>query len=211
MRDVYWCSEEAESSTPSSDDTNASSDTSESVDSYNHNIYFYSEVSRSKILALNKKIVQVGVKLNNFAASLETEPVNIKLHINSYGGSVFAGFAAVDYIKNSAIPVDTVINGCAASAATIMSVVGQSRYMHENSFMLIHQLSSGLWGKFEELKDDMKNNELLMKRIKLIYEEHTKIPKKQLAGMLKHDLWWDAQTCLKYGLIDEIITPAKKS
>ena len=113
--------------------------------------------------------------------------------------------AAVDHIRNSIVPVDTVINGCAASAATIMSVVGKSRYMQENSFMLIHQISSGMWGKFEELKDDMKNSELLMKKIVAIYEEHTNIPKKELAKILKHDLWWDAETCLKYGLIDEII------
>ena len=56
------------------------------------------------------------------------------------------------------------------------------------------------------MKDDMKNNELLMATIKDIYKEHTKIPKTQLSKILKHDLWWDAKTCLKYGLIDDIIT-----
>ena len=77
--------------------------------------------------------------------------------------------------------------------------------MHRHSFMLIHQLSSVMWGKYEDLKDDMKNNDLLMKTIKDIYVEHTKIPKRQLNKILKHDLWWDAETCLKYGLVDEII------
>ena len=55
------------------------------------------------------------------------------------------------------------------------------------------------------LKDDMKNNDLLMKTIKQIYTEHTKIPKKKLNEVLKRDLWWDAKTCLEYGLIDDII------
>ena len=132
-------------------------------------------------------------------------PPEIYLHINSYGGSVFAGFAAMDYIAKSKVPVNTIIDGCAASAATMMSVVGAKRLMHENAFMLIHQLSSGMWGKYSELQDDMKNSDLLMKTIKDIYIEHTKIPKAQLAKMLKHDLWWDAKTCLKYGLVDEII------
>ena len=77
--------------------------------------------------------------------------------------------------------------------------------MHKHSYMLIHQLSSGLWGKYEDLKDDMENCDSFMKTIKDIYEEHTNIPKKELAKVLKHDLWWDAETCLKYGLIDEII------
>ena len=44
-----------------------------------------------------------------------------------------------------------------------------------------------------------------MKKIKGIYEQYTKIPRKQLSEILQHDLWWDAKTCLDYGLIDEII------
>ena len=170
----------------------------------NNRIYFYSEVSRSKNLALNKSICNLGDKLYNQSQSLSVNPPNLFLHINSFGGSVFAGFSTVDYILNSKVPVTTVIDGCAASAATMMSVVGDHRVMHRHSFMLIHQLSSGMWGKYEDLKDDIKNCDLLMETIKNIYEERTKIPKKQLKEILKHDLWWDAKTCLKYGLIDEI-------
>jgi ATP-dependent Clp protease protease subunit len=103
--------------------------------------------------------------------------------------------------------VISIIDGCAASAATIMSVTAQERLMHENSFMLIHQLSSMMWGKYAELKDDMVNNDMLMEKIKGIYEEHTKIPKKELSKLLSHDLWWDAKKCLQYGLIDDIVSP----
>ena len=71
--------------------------------------------------------------------------------------------------------------------------------------MLIHQISSAMWGKFEEMKDDMKNSELLMDTIIKIYEEHTRIPRSELENILKRDIWWDAKTCLDYGLVDEII------
>ena len=71
--------------------------------------------------------------------------------------------------------------------------------------MLIHQLSSGMWGKYEEQKDQMQNNDLLMDIIKDVYNKHTKIPKRKLREMLKRDLWFDAETCLEYGLVDEII------
>jgi len=87
----------------------------------------------------------------------------------------------------------------------MMSVVGHHRSMHKNSCMLIHQLSGGMWGKFHEMKDDIQNSEMLMEKIKNIYREHTKIPEKVLEDILKHDLWWEAEKCLKYGLIDEII------
>jgi ATP-dependent protease ClpP protease subunit len=171
-------------------------------------IYFYSGVTRQDNLTLNKLIHTTGNKMANIQHlyKLECSP-KLNIHINSYGGSVFAGFSSIDYIRNCPVPVVSIIDGCAASAATIMSVVAEERLMHEHAFMLIHQLSSGMWGKFEEMKDDMKNNELLMKKIIGIYEEHTKIPKVKIKDILKRDLWWDAKTCLKYGLVDDIIIP----
>tara|TARA_R110000824_G_scaffold159184_3_gene333407 strand:+ start:2394 stop:3029 length:636 start_codon:yes stop_codon:yes gene_type:complete len=184
----------------------AGSDTKDGIEVYNNDIYFYAEVNRANNLALNKKIVETANKYSNISNTLNLQPsIPINLHINSYGGSVFAGFSSVDYILQSKIPVTTIIDGCAASAATIMSVVGSHRKINKNAFMLVHQLSSGMWGKYEELKDDMKNSEILMKRLREIYEERTKIPSKKLNELLKHDLWWDAETCLKYGLVDEII------
>ena len=185
----------------------ASSAEKDQVIAANNRVYFYSEVTRPKILALNKTLKRLEIDMANRANTLQTTYVgDIYLHINSYGGSVFAGFSAVDYIKRSQVPVTTIIDGCATSAATMMSVVGEHRLMQEHAYMLIHQLSAGSWGKYEELKDNMDNNDLLMKAIKDIYTKNTKIPAKELGKMLKHDLWWDAKTCLKYGLIDEIIT-----
>jgi len=70
--------------------------------------------------------------------------------------------------------------------------------------MLIHQLSSGSWGKMAELEDDFANNKKLMSKIKDIYKEHTEVPKKELSEILKHDLWWESDVCLKYGLVDEL-------
>jgi ATP-dependent Clp protease protease subunit len=177
------------------------------VSSEYNKIYFYSGVTRQDNLQLNKLLLNTGQKMESIRLCYQLpEPPKVYLHINSYGGSVFAGFSSVDYIKNCPAPVVSIIDGCAASAATIMSVVAKERYIHEHSFMLIHQISSGMWGKFEDMKDDMKNNELLMKKIIGIYQEHTKLPKSKITQILKRDLWWDAKTCLKYGLVDDIIT-----
>lgn len=41
--------------------------------------------------------------------------------------------------------------------------------------------------------------------IKDIYSEYTEVPEKELDGILKHDIWFDAKTCLKYKLVDEIL------
>jgi ATP-dependent protease ClpP protease subunit len=55
------------------------------------------------------------------------------------------------------------------------------------------------------MKDDMINSEMLMKKIKNIYRQHTKIPEEKLEEILNHDLWWDAEQCLEYGMVDEVI------
>jgi len=51
----------------------------------------------------------------------------------------------------------------------------------------------------------MKNLKGFMKVIKGIYEQHTKLPSKKLDEILKHDIWFTAQECLDYGLVDKII------
>ena len=198
-KDLLW-----ENKAESAEDAAATS-ANNKVDIGRNRIYFYSEVNRSKNLALNKSLVTISNTLHNRGNSLSTDPGRIYLHINSFGGSVFAGLSSVDYILNCKVPVTTVIDGCAGSAATLMIIVGHHRTMHRQSFMLIHQISSAMWGKFEDMKDDMKNSELLMETIIKIYEEHTRIPRSELKEILKRDIWWDAKTCLDYGLVDEII------
>ena len=138
------------------------------------------------------------------ANKLNIDPIPIYLHINSYGGSVFAGFAAIDMIISCKVPVYTIIEGCAASAATMMSIVGAKRFIRPNSYMLVHQLSSGCWGKMNEIEDEYENLKELMKNIKSIYEKYAKIPKKDLTDVLKHDLWWNPEKCMSYGLVDEL-------
>ncbi len=212
MKDYFWGSKEAqETSEPTSvheyaSEVRAHSSTDNNVVEVSHNrIYFYSGVTRPKILQLNKGIFNLNVSMISKTSALEYDPPPIKLHINSYGGSVFAGLAAVDYIKNSKIPVHSIIDGCAASAATLMSCVAERRFMHKNACMLVHQLSGVMWGKFQEMEDDFVNSKMLMDKIKKIYTENTKIPKKEMDKILKHDLWWEAEKCLEYGLVDELI------
>jgi ATP-dependent Clp endopeptidase proteolytic subunit ClpP len=176
----------------------------EKIEKYDNHVYFYSEVSRESIFDLNMLLKEVEEENIITANKLSIEPIPIYLHINSYGGSVFAGFAAIDMIISCKVPVYTIIEGCAASAATMMSIVGTKRYIRPNSYMLVHQLSSGCWGKMNEIEDEYENLKELMKNIKRIYEKHAKIPKKDLTDVLKHDLWWNPEKCMAYGLVDEL-------
>ena len=159
-----------------------------------NNIYFYGDITEANALELNAALYELDKKLSITNVFLDINPV-IKLHINSYGGSLFAGLATVDVIRNLK---------CDASAATIISVACNKRFMGKYSKMLIHQLSAGAYGKYNELEDDMENNKHLMSTIKEIYKVYTNVPMKKLNEILKHDLWFDSKTCLELGLVDEI-------
>ena len=111
----------------------------------------------------------------------------------------------MDTILRCKVPFHTYVDGFAASAATFLSVVGEKRFISRNSYMLIHQLSGNFWGKYSEFEDEKQNLDLMMKTIKDVYKKYTKLPMKKLDEILKHDLMWDANTCLKYGLVDEIV------
>ena len=180
-------------------------DDESSVETSGSRIFFYSDVSKESVLNLNKQLRDLSVKLLNTANIYEIPVPPIRLHINSPGGSLLDAFAAVDYIKHCKVPVHSIIDGSAASAGTIMSVVASKRYMYRHSYMLIHQLSSALYGKFEEQVDDFTNSNTFMRAINEIYKQHTKIPSKTLKEILKRDTYFDSDTCLKYGLVDEIL------
>ena len=172
---------------------------------HENKIYYYAGISRESAVELNKKIGELESKSLTMSKTLDIDTPSIKVLINSGGGSITAGISSMDTILRCKVPVETYVDGFCASAATFLSVVGDGRYMSRNSYMLIHQLSSNFWGKYSEFEDEKQNLDLMMKTIKNVYKKYTKLPMKKLDEILKHDLMWDAETCLGYGLIDEIV------
>ncbi len=169
-----------------------------------NNIYLYSAITKPKMLELILMLKTVEKENTKLAFEKNIEPPKIYLHINSYGGSIFAAFSLIDAIEKCTIPVVSIIEGCAASAATMISIACDERKITKHSFMLIHELRSGVWGKYSEIEEEYNNLKKLMKMIKDLYKKHTTIKMKELDKCLKKDIWWDAKDCLKFGLVDEI-------
>lgn len=189
------------------DDADGTNDSTEkNIKRTNNHIYFYSEVTRETIFDLIMRIKDAEEENLITSIKLHIESIPIFLHINSKGGSVFDAFNAIDVIQSCRMPIHTIIEGATASAGTLISVVGEKRYMTKNAFMLIHQLSSVCWGKMSEIEDEFENLQELTEKIKDIYSENTKIPKKELNKLLQHDLWLNSSKSLKYGLVDELWT-----
>ena len=171
-----------------------------------NNIYFNDDITMETINKLNKQMRALQTKLLSMSTNLNIEPPPIKLHITSNGGSVFAAFRAINCMKSLSLEVHTIVDGYAASAATMISVCGDKRYINKYSNMLIHELRSATsWNKMSELEDEIQNMKKIMDQIKDIYVEHTNLTRGELNKLLKRDIDWSPVECLKAGLIDEII------
>jgi ATP-dependent protease ClpP protease subunit len=137
---------------------------------------------------------------------LNIDEIPIYLHINSNGGFIFAANSVVDLIMNSNVPIYSIVEGACASAATLISIVCQKRYIRPNSYMLVHQLSGCASGKMSEIDDEHANLTKLTNRTKDIYLEYTKMSKKTLTAMMKQDIWLDSDESIRHGLADELWT-----
>jgi ATP-dependent protease ClpP protease subunit len=172
---------------------------------FNH-IYFDEDINKHSCRKLIGKIEELNIKLGKLECDYDIDhQLKIYLHINSLGGSVFSAFSVIDTMRRSKYPIVTIIEGASASAATLISVCGHERWITRHGYMLIHQLSSGCWGKMTEIVDEYDNLVAITEHIYKIYEDKTHIKKRQLRKLLKHDRWWGADTCLEKGLVDKII------
>lgn len=169
-------------------------------------IFFYDDIMNSSILDLNKILLEMDMKLQNtknlFGDSFD--PV-IHLRMKTNGGEIYSAISTIDIIPNLKSKVYTYVDGCVASAGTLITLMGAKRYMGKHSNLLIHQLSGEMYGKFSEMEDNMENCVNMMKFIKGFYKQYTKIPMKRLDELLKRDLWLSSKECLEYGIVDEII------
>jgi ATP-dependent protease ClpP protease subunit len=174
----------------------------------NH-LYFYENIDSGSALRLMRELRSLDTHFIKERIERGVEwgtPYHpIWLHIQSDGGEVFASLAIADLIKSMRVPVYSVIEGSACSGATILSAACKRRYIHKNSFMMIHQVSGGNWGTYAEHKDEMKILSMIMKSLTSFYKKNSLLSKKQVEEMLKHDSWMDAKKAYKKGFVDFII------
>jgi ATP-dependent Clp endopeptidase proteolytic subunit ClpP len=201
MTDIYWASKK------NKNERSEDSGETATIEVVGNHIYFYNGVEIDTALKLNKTIQDTSLKLLNISRQHGIQRPILNLHINSGGGVVSAGVSVMDTIRliKRDVDIHTYVEGRCASASTFISCVGTKRFITRNSLMLIHQLSSGVWGKYNELIDHKENMDLIMTMIKRIYKENTKVPESDLDNILNRDIYWDANKCLEMGLVDEVV------
>ena len=135
----------------------------------------------------------------------ESSESPIHLHIQSLGGDLMPMFNVLDNIDALKAPVWTYVDGYVASAASLLSVYGERRYMTKRSFILIHELRSTAEGTYSELTKDVTHSKELMQLMYDVYNTKTKMSYRQIQELMLKDIWLNSKMCLQLGLVDFII------
>ena len=167
-------------------------------------IHFYGEITVENTLEFVESFRKLEIRLLKQKALLIGYEPEIRVHIMSEGGDMFSGLALKNLLEKTRVKVITIAQGACCSAATFMFLGGSERRMGENAYLLIHQLSTEFWGKYQELKDEMKSCDKFMNALKKMYTAKTEIPEKKFKRLMKKDLYLSASKCLKYKIAHAI-------
>ena len=166
-------------------------------------VFFYSEVCEESVAELIHAVkkIELETRVSLVKLGLYKQMPEVTIHIRSDGGDLYAGLAAMDFLQNADVHVTTIGEGCVASAATFIFLGGDVRLIRRHAYVLIHQIGSDLWGKYEDLKAEMVQNDRIMRDLKRIYMRETNLPEHKLAKMLKRDVYLSYRKCVKYGVV----------
>lgn len=166
---------------------------------------------------LKDRIIFLGEDVNSHTANLivaqllflahEDPKKDIKLYINSPGGSVYDGLAIIDTMNFIQPDVQTIGIGLQASMGAMLLSCGAKgkRYILPNSRVMIHQPSSGTEGKITDQEIALKEGIFLKKRLAEIFAKNTGKDIKTVGKDMDRDNWMSAEEALQYGIVDEIV------
>jgi ATP-dependent protease ClpP protease subunit len=163
-------------------------------------ILFYGDIDRENALEFVEKFKKLEIDLLKKMAELVGYEPQIRVHIMSDGGDIFAGLNMMNVLERSRVKVVTIAQGSCCSAATFVFLGGSERRMGRNAYLLIHQISTEFWGNFQELKTEMKSTEKFMNMLKKMYLSKTKIPEKKFKRLMKKDIYLTPEKCIKYDI-----------
>ena len=132
---------------------------------------------------------------------------DIKLYINSPGGSVTAGLAIYDTMQYLKCPVSTICIGLTASMAAVILASGTKgkRFALPNAEILLHQVAGGMQGQAADIEITAKQILHMKQKLNKIISSHTGQPLAKVEKDTDRDFYLTAEEAKKYGLIDEVI------
>ena len=168
----------------------------------------FSRILKNRIILLSGEIDDNTANIV-IAELLYLDSINnddISLYINSPGGSCSAGFGILDTMLHIKPKVNTVCTGMAASMASLILCVGDTRSILPHARVMIHEPSVGTYGKCTDFLIEANEIEKIRKEMCEIYHKYTKQPIDQLMEDIKHDKYFTAEEAIKYGLVDKVVS-----
>jgi ATP-dependent Clp protease protease subunit len=166
---------------------------------------------------LKERIVFLGGGVNDAVANTviaqllflehEDPKADIKLYINSPGGSVTAGMAIYDTMQYIKPDVSTICVGIAASMGAFLLAAGKKgkRFALPNADILLHQVMGGAEGQAVEIEIAAKQIIKTKERLNQILAKHTGQSLSKIEKDTDRDFWLSAEEAKSYGVVDEII------
>ncbi len=175
----------------------------------------YSRLLKERIIFLGGQIDDHVA--NNIIAQLlflesEDPKKDIKLYINSPGGSVTSAMAIYDTMNHIKPDVSTICTGLAASAGAVLLSSGAKgkRFVLPNSEVMIHQVMGGAEGQASDIAITAEHILKVKENLNKILAKNTGKPISQVEKDSDRDYYMSAEDAKKYGLVDEIYKPKKK-
>lgn len=166
------------------------------------------------IIRVNKFTEESAKKFQNeIAQAHNTGQKVIPVVIDSYGGQVYALMTMISAIKNSELPIATIVEGKAMSCGAVLLTFGEEglRFADPDATIMIHDVSSGGHGKVEELKADVKEAERLDSKIFTMMARNCGKKddyfKKKVFNKKHADWFMDAEEAKKHGLVNQLRVP----
>jgi ATP-dependent Clp protease protease subunit len=170
----------------------------------------YSRLLKDRIVFLGEAIDDHVA--NNIVAQLlfleqQDKSKDIKLYINSPGGSVTAGLAIMDTMRYIKPDVSTICIGMAASMGAVLLSAGQKgkRFALQNSEVMIHQVLGGTEGQATDIKIHAERIIRMKDQLNQILADATGQPFAKVEKDTDRDNFMSAEEAVKYGLIDKVI------
>jgi len=166
---------------------------------------------------LKERIIFLGAPINDVVANtiiaqilfLESQDSkkDIKIYINSPGGSVTAGMAIYDTMQYVKCDVSTICIGIAASMGAVLLSAGTKgkRFSLPNSEIMLHQIMGGAEGQAIDVKIRAEHILKIKDKINKILSNHTGQSLNKIETDTDRDYFMSAEEAKKYGLIDKII------
>jgi ATP-dependent Clp endopeptidase proteolytic subunit ClpP len=149
-----------------------------------------------------------GIDANSFRAELdEVKASKLRLRINSPGGDVFDGIAIANLLRARDPEFEVVVDGLAASIASVIAVAGGKVTMSPNSQMMIHDASGIVMGDAEDMRSMAKVMDKISDNIAGAYATKAGGDPAEWRKRMRAETWFSAAEAVESGLADEAVTP----